>query len=202
MERGKDPLQPLRLAVLLSGKGSGLISLLDEIEAGRVPGEVVVVISSQEKAQGLARAQERGIQTLVVPRDRTQGNFQDHMHAALDQHHVDLVVLLGFLSMFEPRGYAGRVISVHPSLIPAFSGKGMYGDHVHRAALQRGVQITGATVHFVDEDYDTGPILLQQAVPVLPSDDVRSLRERVQAAEHEMVPEVIRRLNRLRKGNS
>jgi len=120
-------------------------------------------------------------------------SFNDALHAELAKHPVDLVALLGFLSIFELRGrWDGRCINVHPALIPAFCGRGMYGHKVHEAVLAAGVKLSGATVHFADDRYDSGPILLQQAVPVLDDDTPESLAARVQAAERRLVPEAIR----------
>ena len=118
--------------------------------------------------------------------------FNDALHQVLDAHEPGLIVLAGFLSRFELRGYAGRVMNIHPALIPAFSGKGYYGDRVYRAVLESGVRLSGVTVHFCDEQYDTGPIILQRAVPVLADDTLDTLRERVQACERELYPEAIR----------
>jgi phosphoribosylglycinamide formyltransferase-1 len=188
-----DPL--LRVAVLLSGEGTSLENLCEQIDAGRVPARVVAVVSSKEGTGGLARAQRRGIPALTVPRKQHPDvkEFNDRIHAALEPHDVELVALLGFLSPFEPRErYAGRVLNVHPALIPAFSGKGYYGDRVHAAVLERGVKVSGASVHFVDDQYDHGPIISQRAVPVREDDTPDSLRERVVAAERELVPEAIR----------
>ena len=185
----------LRVGVLLSGEGTSLENLLEQIDAGRVPAKVVAVLSSKEGAGGLARAERRGIPALAVPRKRHPDvkEFNDRIHAALEPHDVDLVALLGFLSPFEPRErYAGRAINVHPALIPAFSGKGYYGDRVHAAVLERGVKVSGATVHFVDDHYDHGPIIGQRAVAVREDDTPDSLRDRVVAAERELVPEAIR----------
>ena len=119
--------------------------------------------------------------------------FIEAFPAGLAPHDVDLVTLLGFLSPFEPRGkFDGRTLNVHPALIPAFCGKGFYGRRVHEAVLESGVKVTGATVHFADDEYDHGPIILQEEVPVLEGDTVDSLAERVQAAERRLVPEAIR----------
>jgi len=121
------------------------------------------------------------------------GAFNDALHALLERHAPDLVALLGFLSPFETRGqYDGRTLNVHPALIPAFCGQGMYGRRVHEAVLEAGVKLTGATVHFVDAEYDHGPIILQEAVAVRDNDTAESLAERVQAAERRIVPEAIR----------
>ncbi len=120
-------------------------------------------------------------------------SFNDAIHAELARHDVGLVACLGFLSIFEPRErYRGRTLNVHPALIPAFCGKGMYGHHVHEAVLARGVKLSGATVHFADDEYDQGPIIAQRAVPVLDDDTPDTLAARVQAAERELVPEAIR----------
>jgi formyltetrahydrofolate-dependent phosphoribosylglycinamide formyltransferase len=185
---------PLRVAVLLSGEGTSLENLCERIDAGEVPARVVLVISSKEKAGGLARAERRGIPAVAVPRKAHPEvhRFNDAIHAELAKHAVDLVACLGFLSIFELRGFAGRAINVHPALIPAFCGTGMYGHRVHEAVLASGVKVTGATVHFADDRYDSGPIILQRAVPVLEGDTPESLAARVQAAEREIVPEAIR----------
>ena len=186
---------PLRVAVLLSGSGTSLENLCEHIDAGRVPAEVVVVISSKESAYGLERARRRGIPAVAVSRKRIGDAkaFNDALHAELAKHRVDLIALLGFLSLFELRGvYEGKVINVHPALIPAFSGHGFYGPRVHAAVLEAGVKVSGATVHFGDDEYDKGPILLQEAVPVLETDTPESLAARVIAAERRLVPEAVR----------
>jgi phosphoribosylglycinamide formyltransferase-1 len=203
-DRGRRPArseaQPsdgnrLRIAVLLSGEGTSLENLLVRMEAGEVPGHVVVVLASKEGAGGLARASRRGIPAVAVPRKqfRDAKAFNDALHAELERHDPDLVLLLGFLSPFELRGrYEGRALNVHPALIPAFSGKGFYGHRVHEAVLAAGVKLSGATVHFVDEEYDHGPIVLQQSVPVRDDDTPETLAARVQALERELVPEAVR----------
>ena len=120
------------------------------------------------------------------------GAFNDALHAELARYEVDLVALLGFLSLFELRGkFEGRTLNVHPALIPAFCGQGFYGARVHQAVLEAGVKVSGATVHFVDEEYDRGPIILQEAVPVLEGDTPESLAARVVAAERRLVPAAI-----------
>lgn len=187
--------RPLRVAVLLSGEGTSLENLCERIDAGEVPARVVLVIASREGAGGLRRAERRGIPAVAVPRRAFPdvGAFNDALHAELARHEVDLVALLGFLSIFELRGrWEGRCLNVHPALIPAFCGKGMYGHRVHEAVLAAGVKVSGATVHFADDRYDTGPILLQEAVPVLDDDTPETLAARVQAAERRLVPEAIR----------
>jgi len=186
---------PLRIGVLLSGSGTSLENLCERIDAGELPARVAVVVSSKERALGLERARRRGIPALVVPR-RTHPEvkeFNDALHAALEPFDLDLVLLLGFLSPFELRGrFEGRALNVHPALVPAFSGTGFYGARVHEAVLEAGVKLTGATVHFVDEQYDHGPIVLQEAVAVLDDDTPGTLAARVQAVERRLVPEAVR----------
>lgn len=194
MTKAATSYSPLKIAVLLSGSGTSLENLFEHIEAG-LPAEVVCVVASKKSAFGLERAEKRGVPAIAIPR-RDFPNvsaFNDALHEALEPFRPDLVCLLGFLSPFELRGrYEGRVLNVHPALIPAFSGEGFYGHHVHEAVLAAGVKLTGATVHFASDAYDEGPILLQGAVPVAEDDTVDSLAERVQALERELVPQAIR----------
>jgi formyltetrahydrofolate-dependent phosphoribosylglycinamide formyltransferase len=189
--------QPLRVAVLLSGSGTSLENLFEHVEQRGLPARVVCVIASKESAFGLERARRRGVPAIAIPRKKFADvrSFNDAIHAELAKHDVELVACLGFLSIFEPRErYRGRAINVHPALLPAFGGKGMYGHHVHEAVLARGCKVSGATVHFVDDEYDHGPILAQRAVEVRDDDTPDALAARVQAVERELVPEVVRRL--------
>lgn len=185
---------PVRLAVLLSGGGTSLENLFERIDAGTLDARVEVVIASKTSAGGLDRARRRNVPALAIPRrehpDPTA--FNDAIHAELERYEIDLVACLGFLSPFETRGkFDGRAINVHPALIPAFSGKGYYGRRVHDAVLESGVKLSGATVHFVDAQYDCGPIILQESVPVHDDDTAESLAARVQALERRLVPEAI-----------
>jgi formyltetrahydrofolate-dependent phosphoribosylglycinamide formyltransferase len=189
------------IAVLLSGQGTSLDNLLERIDGSEVPGEVRVVVASKESAFGLERARRRGIPAFAVPRRKHPEvrEFNDAIHAVLERFEIDLVLLLGFLSPFETRGrYDGRTINVHPALIPAFCGRGFYGHRVHEAVLESGVKITGATVHFVDSEYDHGPIILQEAVAVRDDDTADTLAERVQELERRLVPEAVRLFARSR----
>ena len=182
------------MAVLLSGGGTSLENLFKEIEAG-LPAEVVCVLASKKSAFGLQRAEQHDVPAFAIPRREYADihAFNDALHEVLDRHEPDLVCLLGFLSPFELRGrYAGKTLNVHPALIPAFSGKGFYGHHVHEAVLKAGVKLTGATVHFASDEYDDGPILLQGTVPVEDGDDADRLAARVQALERKLLPEAIR----------
>ena len=186
---------PLRRAVLLSGEGTSLENLFERIESGALEARVEVVIASKRSAGGLARAERRGVDAFAVPRrehDEVE-SFNDSIHVLLDRYDIDLVLLLGFLSIFETRGkFDGRTMNVHPALIPGFSGQGYYGRRLHEAVIESGVKVTGATVHFVDAEYDHGPIILQESLPVLDDATPDELSARVQALERELVPEAIR----------
>lgn len=184
----------LKLAVLISGTGTTLQNLIDHIRAGKLAAEICVVISSKTDAYGLVRAQQYGIPHHVVPRKNFAdlSSFNKALHAVLSPYNPDLIILAGFLSLFhlEP-GYKGKVLNIHPALIPAFCGKGYYGKRVHQAVLDYGVKISGCTVHFVDETYDTGPIILQSAVPVEENDTVETLAARVFHEECKLYPRAI-----------
>jgi phosphoribosylglycinamide formyltransferase-1 len=185
-----------RIAFLLSGTGSTLQNLLERIEAGEVPGRVVVAIADRPAA-GLEHARRRGIPAVVVDRASAASTeaFHDAIDAALLPHRPDLVVLGGFLSVVRvPPALRGRILNVHPSLLPRFGGRGMYGERVHRAVLAARETRSGCTVHVVTDEVDAGPILGQAEVPVLPDDTAEVLAHRVQAAERRLYPEVIRRL--------
>lgn len=187
--------RPVRLAVLLSGSGTTLQNLLDRIADGTLVAEIAVVVGSRPDAYGLERARRARIPAVVVARKEypDSDRFNDALHETIEAHDADLVVLAGFLSLFQPRErYAGRVLNIHPALIPAFCGHGFYGDKVHRAVIESGVKISGCTVHFADDQYDHGPIILQKAVPVFEDDTPESLAARVHAAENELYPEAIR----------
>ena len=193
----------LRLAVLLSGGGTTLQNILDRIADGRLDAEVAVVLSSRADAFGLERARQAGVPTVTVARKAYTDvqSFNDAAHAALEPSGAELVVLAGFLSLFQPRvRYAGRVLNIHPALIPSFCGEGFYGHRVHEAVLASGVKVSGCTVHFADDQYDRGPIILQRCVPVLDDDTAETLAARVLALEHELYPEAIQLFaeNRLR----
>ena len=195
MTVARAPGAAQRLAVLLSGSGSSLQNLIDRIHARTLAAEIAVVIASKPDAFGLERARRHGIPAIAVPRKlhRDVAAFNDALHAKLARFDVDLVVLLGFLSPFETRGrFDGRAINVHPALVPAFSGRGCYGHRVHAAVIESGVKLTGATVHFVDGEYDHGPVILQEAVAVRDDDTPETLAQRVQEVERRLVPEAIR----------
>jgi formyltetrahydrofolate-dependent phosphoribosylglycinamide formyltransferase len=155
---------------------------------------VAVVVASRADAFGLERARRAAIPAVAVARKAHPdvAAFNDALHAALEPHAVDLVALAGFLSLFQPRArYAGRVLNIHPALIPSFCGEGFYGRRVHEAVLAAGVKVSGCTVHFADDHYDRGPIILQGCVPVLDDDTVETLAARVLALEHELYPQAV-----------
>jgi phosphoribosylglycinamide formyltransferase 1 len=184
----------LNLAVLLSGSGRSLENLQRAIAEDRLSARIAVVISSKAEAYGLERARQYGLDAVAVPRQayQTVEAFNAAINAVLAHYTIDLVVLAGFLSLYQPpAALTGKVMNIHPALLPAFGGKGLYGDRVHRAVLAAGVKITGCTVHFADEQYDHGPIILQQAVAVMDDDTVDSLAARVFAAECAVYPRAI-----------
>lgn len=187
--------QPLRLGILLSGGGRTLQNLLDQIDRGTLPAEVAVVIASRSNTGGEAKARARGIPVHVVrPKDfPTPEAFSAAVAAQLDAARVDLACLAGFMVLWPvPERYLGRTMNIHPALIPAFCGRGMYGHHVHEAVIASGVKVSGCTVHFVDNEYDHGPIIVQRQVPVFAEDTPDSLAARVFEAECAAYPEAIR----------
>ena len=188
----------LRVGVLVSGGGTNLQAILDAIDQGRVTNaQVEVVISNNSGAFALERARTHGIEALCVsPRDyKTREEFNQALLETVDRYELDLIVLAGFLVKVPEiviGKYRNRIINIHPSLIPSFCGVGYYGLKVHEAALKRGVKLTGATVHFVDEGMDSGPILLQKAVEVLPGDTPEILQKRgMEQAEWQLLPQAI-----------
>lgn len=178
-----------RIAVLASGGGSNLQAILDHFDAlgDKRAGQVVLVLSDRPDAAALQRAQQRGIPTKVI-------SFDGMLESQFSEHRIELVALAGYLRFIPDnitQQFAGRIVNVHPSLLPSFGGKGMYGMKVHRAAVEAGVRVSGATVHFVDAQYDHGPIIAQWPVPVYPLDDARTLAARVLTVEHLLYPRVV-----------
>ena len=188
-------LKKLRLGVLLSGGGRTLENITEHIAAGKLAAEVAVVIASRPGIRGIEIGKAAGAPThLVRPKEfPTVEAYSDAMVRLLDEARVDLVCLAGFLSYWIiPARYAGRVINIHPALLPSFGGKGMYGHHVHEAVLARGCKVSGCTVHYVSNEYDEGPIILQRAVPVYAEDTPDELAARVFREECIAYPEAIR----------
>ena len=189
----------LNIAVLVSGGGTNLQALLDAQAAGALhSGQITLVVSSKPGAYALTRAQACDVETAVLEKRETPEAYGEELLALLQAHGIALVVLAGFLKILSPNviaAYRGRILNVHPSLIPAFCGEGFYGLRVHRAALERGVKVTGATVHLVDEIPDGGPILAQKAVEVLEGDTPETLQQRVmEQAEWLLLPQETEKL--------
>jgi phosphoribosylglycinamide formyltransferase-1 len=179
-----------RLGILLSGRGSNFAAIHNNIRSGNLRAEIAIVISNCEDAGGIAVAQERGLKTLVLPSKGRKREEHDRAVAqALQQAGADLVILAGYLRLLSPwfvQQFPGKILNIHPSLLPAFPGL-----EAQKQALDYGVQFSGCTVHFVDEDLDHGAIILQKAVPVLPSDDEHTLADRILAQEHIAYSEAI-----------
>jgi formyltetrahydrofolate-dependent phosphoribosylglycinamide formyltransferase len=181
----------MRVAVLISGRGTNLLSLIEAAKEPGFPAEIVLVASNRPQAEGLAHAAAAGIPTVAIPsQGRTREDFEAELSQALATARADLVCLAGFMRLLTPgfvSGWADRLINIHPSLLPAFKGA-----NAHEQTIASGVRIAGCTVHFVRADMDTGPIIVQAAVPVLPSDDKATLAARVLAAEHRIYPMALR----------
>ena len=175
------------IAVLVSGGGTNLQSIIDAVEAGKINGQIKLVISNKEGAYGLERAKKHNIRAV----------FEKDEQAIIDimkENKIDLVVLAGFLKILSPnftKAFENRIINIHPSLIPSFCGKGYYGLKVHEAAIEYGVKVSGATVHFVDENADTGPIIRQDTVEVFTGDSPQDLQQRVLKIEHKILSQVV-----------
>ena len=182
-----------KIAVLVSGGGTNLQALID---ANLQEGEIALVVASRASAYALERARAAGIPAVAIPRKGlTQQEFERRLTDQLDAHRIELIVLAGFLTILSEdftRRYPRRILNIHPSLIPAFCGEGFYGLKVHEEALRRGVKLTGATVHFVNEIADGGEIILQKAVEVLPGDTPETLQRRVmEQAEWQLLPQAV-----------
>lgn len=187
--------QPIRLAVLISGGGTTMLNLAQQIEQGLLNAKITVVIASNDQAAGIERAQQLKLPAFVVPRQsyNTSEEFSDHVFGLIRDAGADLVCMAGFLSLLQiPEDYADRVLNIHPALLPAFGGQGMYGKHVHKAVIDAGCKISGCTVHFANQQYDRGPILVQRACPVEETDTPQTLAARVFEQECLAYPEAIR----------
>ncbi|MEX0689724.1 MAG: phosphoribosylglycinamide formyltransferase [Pirellulales bacterium] len=186
----------LRLAVLLSGSGRTLENLLEWIDSGGLSAIVAVVVSSRPDVRGLRIAERAGLSTrLLPPGGQSVEGWSETIFRACREARSDLVVMAGFMHLVRiPADFTSRVINIHPSLLPAFGGRGFHGMNVHRAVLERGCTVSGCTVHLVDDEYDHGRVLLQRTVPVLADDSPESLAARVFAAECQTLPEAIQRI--------
>jgi phosphoribosylglycinamide formyltransferase 1 len=184
---------PIRLAVCVSGEGTTLQNLIDQIRLRRLKAELVQVVASRPRIGAIARAESARIPLALANYNaRSRTEFSNSVFEPIRHSKADLVILAGFLALVKiAPDYKGRVLNVHPSLIPSFCGKGFYGSKVHEAALATGVKISGCTIHFADDSYDTGPIIAQRAVPVLENDTIDTLAARVFTEECKALPEAI-----------
>lgn len=186
---------PTKLGVLISGGGTTLQNLAEVIARGELQAAIACVISSNPNAYGLVRAANLKLPSYTIPRREFPSveAFSEAIVRVLQQHRVDLVCMAGFLCLWQiPPAFAGRVLNIHPALLPKFGGKGMHGHHVHEAVLAAGEKESGCTVHYADDTYDTGPIILQRRCPVLPGDTPDTLAARVFEQECVAYPEAIR----------
>lgn len=177
----------LNIGVLISGGGTNLQAVIDGTESGEIKGQVKVVISSKQGAYGLERAKNHNIKAICE-------TDEDKIIEILKENKIDLVVLAGYLKIISPKlvnEFRNKMINIHPSLIPSFCGTGFYGEKVHQGVIDYGAKVTGATVHFVDEGADTGPIIMQDAVKVNQDDDAKTLAKRVLEVEHRILKESI-----------
>lgn len=184
-----------RIAILASGNGTDCEAVMTAVEQGQIPDAAVAIVIADRPAPVLERARRHGVAALLIDRRGLgRASYDTAIAAALAEHRVDLVVLAGYLSIVggaTVTTYPNRIINIHPSLIPAFCGRGFYGERVHQAVLDAGVKVTGVTVHFVDEGTDSGPIILQEAVNVLDTDNAATLAARVLVVEHWLLPQAV-----------
>ncbi|MBI4600988.1 MAG: phosphoribosylglycinamide formyltransferase [Planctomycetes bacterium] len=186
-------MSPVRIGVLFSGGGRTLENLASKVREGSLPAEIHISLSSHPEAGGIERARRLEVPCKVLDYRQHGEALSDRITEELDAAGVDLVLLAGFIRLYRfPPRYEGRIMNIHPALLPAFGGKGFYGDRVHEAVLRSGAKFSGCTVHFVSAEYDEGPIILQRVVPVRPGDTVHDLAERVFAEECIAYPEAVR----------
>ncbi len=188
--------EPHRIVVLASGRGTNLQALIDAVERGEINGRIVAVISDRKRAYALERARKHGIDAVYLsPRGKTREEYDRELLETLGRYSPSLIVLAGYMRILTPpvvRAYRNRIMNIHPALLPSFGGRGYYGERVHRAVLEYGCKVSGCTVHFVDEEVDHGPIIVQRCVPVLEDDTPESLAERVLEEEHRALVEAVR----------
>jgi phosphoribosylglycinamide formyltransferase 1 len=184
---------PIRLVGLVSGGGTTLQNLIERIAVGTLPAQITGVVSSRADVFGVTRAERAGLSVSLVSAAPRRTTFADEVWNAVRLYQPDLVCFAGWLHLLPiPTDFRHKVLNIHPSLLPAFGGKGMFGHHVHEAVLAYGAKVSGCTVHFADDSYDTGPILVQKCVPVAEGDTPDALAARVFQAECEAYPEAIR----------
>lgn len=189
-------MKKIKIAVLISGGGSNLQAIINAIKAGKINGEIKLVISDKKDVYGLERAKKEKIHNFTILQSdfSTKKQWNQAILQVLEDYKIDLVLLAGFMSILDKeivKAFPNAIMNIHPSLIPSFCGKGYYGKKVHQAVLEYGVKVTGVSVHFVDEGADTGPIILQEAVKVKQEDTVESLAQRVLKVEHKLYPKAV-----------
>ncbi len=187
----------IKIAVLVSGGGTNMQAVIDEINSGNINGDIEIVISSSPDAFALKRAESHGIEGIYIGKDNYP-DVEERTEAIikiLEDHEISLVILAGYMSILDKKmvkRFQNQIINIHPSLIPSFCGKGYYGKKVHQAVLDYGAKLTGATVHFVDEGTDTGPVILQKSVEVKQNETVETLAKKVLDIEHQLLPKAVK----------
>ena len=189
-------MSPIKIAVLVSGSGSNLQTIIDHIEDKKINGEIAVVVSNRSAAYGLERAKNHNIEGIFLSaKGLDDEEYSRELVKIFKDRNIELVVMAGYLKIISPyfvEEFRDRIINIHPSLIPSFCGKGYYGMKVHEKAVEYGVKVSGATVHFVDEEADNGPIIIQKTVEVDYEDTAETLQKKVLKVEHEILPEAVR----------
>ena len=187
----------LNIAVFISGGGTNLQAIINAVKENKINGKIKLVFSNRKNAYGLIRAQSESIYTFYLNRKKffSSEEYDERILEELERKNIDLIVLAGYLNILSSKlisKYSNRIINIHPSLIPSFCGDGYYGENVHKAVIKSGVKFTGATTHFVDENVDTGAIILQDVVPVLINDDFETVAKRVLEIEHEILVKTVK----------
>ena len=187
----------LNIAVFISGGGTNLQAIINAVKENKINGKIKLVFSNRKNAYGLIRAQNESIDTFYLNRKKffSSEEYDERILEELERKNIDLIVLAGYLNILSSKlvsKYSNRIINIHPSLIPSFCGDGFYGENVHKAVIKSGVKFTGATTHFVDENVDTGAIILQDVVPVLINDDFETVAKRVLEMEHEILVKTVK----------
>lgn len=187
----------MNVAVFISGGGTNLQAIIDAIKENKINGKIKLVFSNRKNAYGLIRAQNESIDTFYLNRKKffSSEKYDERILEELERKNIDLIVLAGYLNILSLKlvsKYSNRIINIHPSLIPSFCGDGFYGENVHKAVIKSGVKFTGATTHFVDENVDTGAIILQDVVPVFINDDFETVAKRVLEIEHEILVKTVK----------
>ena len=187
----------LNIAVFISGGGTNLQAIIDAVKENKINGKIKLVFSNRKNAYGLIRAQNESIDTFYLNRKKFFSNeeYDERILEELERKNIDLIVLAGYLNILSSKfvsKYSNRIINIHPSLIPSFCGDGFYGENVHKAVIKSGVKFTGATTHFVDENVDTGAIILQDVVPIFINDDFETVAKRVLEIEHKILVKTVK----------